>query len=73
MDDYSWDLLCGNKTGSELRDAWNKLYGGQVRPESRGPTSYPPEPQLRPDSLNVHKNFPHVSICTTLVIPDSEK
>lgn len=47
------------KTGSELRDAWNKLYGGQMRPESRGPTSYPSENQLhvRPDSLGVH-NFP---------------
>ncbi|XP_052058172.1 uncharacterized protein LOC127698642 isoform X3 [Mytilus californianus] len=50
----------GMKTGSELRDAWNKLYGGQIRPESRGPTSYPSENQLhvRPDSLGVHKNFP---------------
>lgn len=50
-------FFSGNKTGSELRDAWNKLYGGHVRPDSRGPT-YPPEPQIRPDSLNVHKNFP---------------
>lgn len=50
----------GMKTGSELRDAWNKLYGGQIRPESRGPSSYPSENQLhvRPDSLGVHKNFP---------------
>lgn len=48
-----------NKTGSELRDAWNKLYGNHVRPESRGPTSYPIEPQvqIRPDSLNINKNF----------------